>query len=132
MSRRFYPLEERKNFLLVKAAVGSMDNRSKVVKLMIDTGATYTVLPPDLLIELGCDLSSPIRTVNIAAAGGMIKVPIVEVPWFNCLGQRVELFSVIALKLPAAAAVDGLLGMDFLKTQGAIIDVKRARVEIEG
>jgi predicted aspartyl protease len=132
MSRRFYPLEERRNFLLVKAAVGSSDNRSKVVKLMIDTGATYTVLPPDLLAELGCDLTKPNRIVNIAAAGGMIKVPIIRVPWFNCLGQRVELFSVLALKLPAAAAVDGLLGMDFLKMQGAIIDVKRSQVEIEG
>jgi predicted aspartyl protease len=99
---------------------------------MIDTGATYTVLPPDLLAELGCDLTKPNRIVSIAAAGGMIKVPIIRVPWFNCLGQRVELFSVLALKLPAAAAVDGLLGMDFLKMQGAIIDVKRSRVEIEG
>ena len=108
MSRRFYPLEDRKNFLLVKAAVGSLDNRSKVVKLLVDTGANYTVLPPDLLIELGCDLNKPNRIISIAAAGGMVQVPIVRVPWFNCLGQRVESFPVIALKLPAAAAIDGL------------------------
>ena len=132
MSRRFYPLEDRKNFLLVKAAVGSLDNRSKVVKLLVDTGANYTVLPPDLLIELGCDLNKPNRIISIAAAGGMVQVPIVRVPWFNCIGQRVESFPVIALKLPAAAAIDGLLGMDFLKLQGAIIDIKRSRVEIEG
>jgi predicted aspartyl protease len=125
MSRRFYPLEDRKNFLLVKAGVGSLDTRSKVVKLLVDTGANYTVLPPDFLIELGCDLNKPVRIINIAAAGGMVQVPIVR-------GQRVESFPVIALKLPAAAAIDGLLGMDFLKLQGAIIDIKRSRVEIEG
>jgi predicted aspartyl protease len=132
MSRRFYPLEARRNFLLVKAAIGSSDNRSKVVKLLVDTGANYTVLPPALLIELGCDLDHPIQVIPIAAASGMVQVPIVQVPWVNCLGQRVDSFPVIALKLPAAAAIDGLLGMDFLKLQGAIIDIKRSRVEIEG
>jgi predicted aspartyl protease len=130
MSRRFYPLEERLNFLLVKAAVGSLDNRSKVVKLLLDTGANFTVLPPDLLTEVGCDLTRPLRVIKIGAAGGLIQVPIVEVPWFNCLGQRVERFPVVALKLPAAVALDGLLGMDFLKMQGAIVDIKRSRVEI--
>jgi predicted aspartyl protease len=131
MSRRFYPLEERLSFLLVKAAVGSLDNRSKVVKLLLDTGANFTVLPPDLLTEVGCDLANPLRVIKIGAAGGLIQVPIVEVPWFNCLGQRVEQFPVVALKLPAAVALDGLLGMDFLKMQGAIIDIKRSRVEID-
>ena len=63
MSRRFYPLEDRKNFLLVKAAIGSLDNRSKVVKLLVDTGANHTVLPPDLLIELGCNLNKPNRII---------------------------------------------------------------------
>jgi len=46
--------------------------------------------------------------------------------------SQIESFPVIALTLPAAAAIDGLLGMDFLKLQGAIIDIKRSRVEIEG
>jgi predicted aspartyl protease len=114
----------------VKAAVGSLDNRSKVVKLLLDTGANFTVLPPDLLTEVGCDLDKPLRVIKIGAAGGLIQVPIVEVPWFNCLGQRVERFPVVALKLPAAVALDGLLGMDFLKMQGAIVDIKRSRVEI--
>jgi hypothetical protein len=57
----------------------------------------YTVLPPDLLAELGCDVNTPNRIVSIAAAGGMIKVPIIRVPWFSGLGQRVELFSVLAI-----------------------------------
>jgi hypothetical protein len=43
----------------------------------------------------------------------------------------VERFPVVALKLPAAVALDGLLGMDFLKMQGAIVDIKRSRVEID-
>ncbi len=131
MSRRFYSLEERQNFLLTQAAIGSLDNHTKVIKLLIDTGANFTVLPPDLLTEIGCDLERPLRTIRIAAAGGLIQVPIVQVPWFNCIGRQVELFPVITLKLPAAAAIDGLLGMDFLKMQGAILDIKRSRFELE-
>ena len=73
-------MQERQNFLLTKAAVGSSDDYSKVVNLLIDTGANFTVLPPDLLIEVGCDLGCPSRTTRVAAAGGLIQVPIVEVP----------------------------------------------------
>ncbi len=131
MSRRLYPLEERQNYLLLKAAVGTLDNSSKLVKLLIDTGSNFTVLPPDLLIEAGCDLDNPLRVISIAAAGGMMRVPVVQVPWFGCLGERVELFPVVALKLPAAVAIDGLLGMDFLKMQGAILNIKRSRIEME-
>jgi predicted aspartyl protease len=131
MSRKYYPLEERQNFLLAKAAVGSNDGYAKVVKLLIDTGANFTVLPPDLLTEAICDLANPLRRTRIAAASGVIQVPVVEVPWFSCIGKRVERFLVLALKLPAAAALDGLLGMDFLKMHGAILNIKRSRVEWE-
>jgi predicted aspartyl protease len=112
--------------------VGSGDDCLKVVKLLIDTGANFTVLPPDLLIEVGCDLDNPLRRTQIAAAGGLIQVPIVEVPWFNCVGKRVAYFPVVALKLPAAVALDGLLGMDFLKMHGAILNIKQSRIGWEG
>ncbi|MFM2431188.1 MAG: hypothetical protein RLZZ511_2401 [Cyanobacteriota bacterium] len=130
MKLQSYQLEQRQNFLLTKAAACSVEKRCKVIRLLIDTGANFTVLPPDILREVGCDLEKPLRRIQIAAAGGLIQVPIVAVPWFNCLGQQIEEFPVAALKLPAAAAIDGLLGMDFLKMQGAVLDIRQSSILI--
>lgn len=78
--------------------------------------------------RLGCNLRSPLRMTTIVAAGGVISVPIVAVPWLNCLGIEKENFPVVALNLPVGALVNGLLGMDFLKESQAVIDVVKAEI----
>jgi hypothetical protein len=40
------------------------------------------------------------------------------------------IFPVLACALPDNTFVDGLLGMDFLKNCGAVIDVNRAEISI--
>lgn len=47
------------------------------VELIVDTGATYTVLPADILGRLGV---APIRTARLRLAdGGVVEKPIGEV-----------------------------------------------------
>ena len=53
------------------------------------------------------------------------------VPWFNCLGRVRENYPVVALSLPASSFTDGLLGMDFLREVGAIIDVANAEISLK-
>jgi len=64
-------------------------------------------------------------------ASGTINAPMVAVPWFNCLGQRIENFPIVAYTIPAAAFVDGLLGIDFLVSCKAIINVANAEIRFE-
>ena len=98
---------------------------------MVDTGASYTVLPPPILKRIGCNLERPLARKKIITANGEIAVPIVAVPWFNCLGIKRENYPVVGLSLPASSFTDGLLGMDFLREVGAVIDVANAEIRVE-
>jgi aspartyl protease family protein len=118
------------DLLWVRAAVGGKDSSVIKVRLLVDTGASFTLLPTKVVQLVGCNLEQPIRTQNVTAAGGTLAAPIVIVPWFNCLGQRIENFSVFAYTIPASTFMDGLLGMDVLRQYQAVIAVAQAEIRL--
>jgi predicted aspartyl protease len=130
-SMKIYAVERRDFLFYVRAAVGGKDDRPKIVRLLVDTGARNTVLPAQLLQEFGYDLKKPDRQVRVTAAGGILQVPVMTVAWFNCLGTNIPFFPVIALDLPRSAGIDGLLGMDFLTTIGAIVDIPQLQIAVK-
>jgi len=132
MSRvSIYAVERRDYLFYVRGAVGAEDGRNKVVRLLVDTGARRTVLPLRLLKEFGLDLTIPMKTFRVAAAGGVLQVPLFTVPWFSCIGHRWEKFEVLALDLPQSAEVDGLLGMDFLTQVKAVVDIEATEIRVQ-
>ena len=129
---RPYRLQRQGNLLILRAAVGAADGSVIVLRLLLDTGASYTMLPVEAVEALGCDTHHPLHRVRIVAANGIIVAPVVAVPWFHCLGQRLEQWPVVAHTLPPGAFVDGLLGMDFLTHFQARIAVDSAEVSLDG
>lgn len=123
-----YQLHRQGNLLISRAAIGGADGSVVILRLLLDTGASYTMLPVEAVEAIGCDTHHPLQKVRIVAANGVIIAPIIAVPWFNCLGQRVEQWPVVAHTLPQGAFVDGLLGMDFLVHFQASIAVGQAEV----
>ena len=105
-----YRLLRHGNLLLLRAAIGGRDDGVVVVRLLVDTGASYTMLPVEVVEALGCDTHHPLRTIRIVAASGIIVAPMVAVSWFHCLAQRMEEFPVVAHTLPAGTFVDGSSG----------------------
>lgn len=130
-SKKIYRCYRQQNVLWLRVAVGKSGNTPILVRLLVDTGASYTVLPTRILQRVGCNLEQPLEKKKIVTANGAIDVPIVAVPWFNCLGIKRENYPVVALSLPASSFTDGLLGMDFLREVGAIIDVANAEIRLE-
>jgi len=125
-SYRLYP--HGKNLLQTPARVGGVKKGDYFfVKLLVDTGASFTMLPVQLLKYSGYDIKHPIREENIVTGKGTIKAPVVQVSWFNCLGQTIKNFEVIAYNIPANLRVDGLLGMDFLRYFRAVILLENQR-----
>jgi clan AA aspartic protease (TIGR02281 family) len=124
--RKVYPMLRWGNLLISRAAVKQQELR--ILQLLVDTGSSFTVLPRQVLIEIGCDFQQPGQFVNIVAAGGMIRAPQITVTQFNCLGCVIENFSVIALDLPTRSPTTGLLGMDFLSQVGAFIDTRKGEI----
>ncbi|MDJ1170819.1 retropepsin-like aspartic protease [Roseofilum sp. BLCC_M154] len=129
-SRRIYRLNRQGNLLWLRASVGRARESPIVLRLLLDTGSSYTVLPCQILECLGCDLEHPLQTTTIVTASATVKLPIVSVPWFNCLGVRKEDFSVVAMDLPLSSFANGLLGIDFLREEKAIIDVFKGEISL--
>jgi predicted aspartyl protease len=129
-SRRIYRLNRQGNLLWLRASVGRSRENPIVVRLLVDTGSSYTVLPCRILECLGCNLQQPRQTTTIVTASTIVKMPIVSVPWFNCLGVRKENFSVVAMDLPIGSFTNGLLGIDFLREEKAIIDIFKGEISL--
>jgi predicted aspartyl protease len=125
---RLYP--HKPNLLLATAMIGSIQNVDDPlrVKLLVDTGASFTFLSVQTLKELGYDVNNPIRYQKIVTGNGTINSPVVMVSWFNCLGQIIKDCEVVAYTTPANLRVDGLLGMDFLTRFQAIISVREPEI----
>ena len=128
--KQIYRCHQQQNVLWLRAAVGQVQNTPLLVRLLIDTGASYTVLPIPILKRIGCNLNQPLGQKKIVTANGALTLPSVAVPWFNCLGVKRENYPVVGLDLPAQSFTDGLLGMDFLREVQAIIDVAQGEIRL--
>lgn len=71
------------------------------LKAAVDTDATYTMLPPDLLLDIGYDPASTTRRLELSTANGLVMVPVLRVRRLKCLGLTVT-------------DVEGLLGLNVL------------------
>jgi predicted aspartyl protease len=129
-AKRIYQCSRYANLLVVKAAASSNSNTIRQFRLLVDTGSSYTVLRVNILEALGCDIQNPLRRIRTPAGGGIVEAPVVAVPWFNCLGERVESFPIVAYTLPATTFADGLLGMDFLALIQAVIYAREGEIRI--
>lgn len=132
MTTRRYRLFRYRNLLVLHAAIGG-SWQPRVIRMLLDTGAAYTMLPPEILEAVGCDLDHPAREVNILTVQGTVTAPVVVVPWLHCLGRRVSQWPVVAHSLPPGLReyAVGLLGMDFLTHFRAVIDIGHEEIWLE-
>jgi predicted aspartyl protease len=104
---------------------------SRLVRLALDTGTTYTVISPDVLINAGYDLAKFTRWLRIATAGGLMDAPVVQVRSLEALGQAQLNFGVLCHSVPVEATVDGLLGLDFLRGRRLTIDFRAGALTLD-
>ncbi len=124
-----YPLERVGSLLLTKAAVSGPAG-VKVIRLLIDTGSVYTVLPVEVLESIGCSPAVSPDHVRLVTGSGYIIAAQVQVVWLQCLGRKVDQMVVVAHTLPFGSLADGLLGIDFLRHVRARILLPEGVIDI--
>ncbi len=125
---QIYPTQKTGNLLWVKASVCGQNSRTAILRLLIDTGASYTILPLNPLATIGYNLDQSTRNRKIVTASGTVDVPFIKVDWLNCLGIKMDDFSVALYDLPVSSRIDGILGMDFLIPNRAIVATHEAEI----
>ena len=84
--------------------------------MVLDTGATATILPADILADLGYDPGNPgLPRTRMITGSGVEYCPYLIVHSLIVGGEKVENAGVMCHDLPTEAGIDGLLGLNFLK-----------------
>jgi aspartyl protease family protein len=125
---KIYQLSRYGNLLIVNAAVRGKNNQIRQIKLLVDTGSSYTVIRSTLLKSIGYDSQKYLSSVRITTVSGIINAPVITVLWFSCLGQQIKEFPLVAYNLPPLTYVEGLLGIDFLNQFPLIIYPQNAEI----
>ena len=92
---------------------------SNALRMLVDTGATGTMIHLPILLALGFDLDRDGHPVQVLTASASERASRVTLTRLFALGQNRIGFPVTAHMLPEGANVDGLLGLDFF--QGHIL-----------
>jgi predicted aspartyl protease len=121
--------EPRHGPIVVKAEVTGPANGA-TVRLILDTGATTSLLEESVLIALGYDLASVTDRVVMATGSLVTSVPRVVLTRFSALDRHRFGFTVLAHTLPASVSVHGLLGLDFLRDGVLTIDFAAGRISL--
>lgn len=99
-------------------------------KLILDTGASYVVLPYDLVSRIGIPID-PKNTVRLTSVSTVETTPKIVIPEMSVLGKRVKNVEAIIKDLPPETPADGLLGLSFLKHFKLTIDFKNGLLKLE-
>jgi predicted aspartyl protease len=125
-----YPFERWWNLIVVRAAIEG-EHDIQVVRQVVDTGCSRSMLPESRLEAIGCDPSASRQRRSVLTANAIVVVPQVSLRRLHCFGKVLENFPVLCHTLPFNTHVDGLLGMDFFRAFEIAIHVRRGYIEVE-
>jgi predicted aspartyl protease len=122
--------------IVVDFLLEAADGRSSlVIPVVLDTGASMTIIATDVMGRLGYDPANPVLDrQRIITGSGIEYSPLANVCSATAIGQRVTNLDVLCHDLPPESGVDGLLGLNFLRHfkltirfRKGIIDLNRER-----
>lgn len=125
-----FPFDSSPGLIIVPAKLWG-PHGDIIVRLALDTGATYSLVGFELLKLLGYDPDLSPTRVQITTASGAENVPQVIIEKVEVLGQERRQFPVLCHTLPASANLNGLLGLDFLRGQRLVIDFRSGSLAID-
>jgi len=125
-----FPFDPRSHLIIVPARIHSRDNR-ETVDLVLDTGATRTIVSREVAQSLGYDPVTPGEWVRITTGSGTLSVPLLSVEKIEALGKAATNMRVLCHTLPSRAAIDGVLGLDFLRDTRLVIDFRAGLLTLE-
>lgn len=82
--------------------------------MILDTGASFTMVSPQLLSEIGCDPASSVDVRKITTASSVEHVSFVTVSTIEALGYKLNNIEIVSHTLPMTLPAEGLLGLNFL------------------
>jgi clan AA aspartic protease (TIGR02281 family) len=100
------------------------------IRVALDTGATYTLIPWEIAEALGYKPEMSKEKVTLITASGVETAPLIEIKKIKFLGEGLDNVPVVCHDLPPKSYVTGLLGSSFLRHFKITIDYPKGIFEI--
>lgn len=117
---------------LILVHVQLIGKESIVIKMALDTGARYTIIPHEVAEKIGCIPEKDAKKFEIITGSGCEEVLAVAIPHFATLGKELKDFEVLIHDLPKGSYFDGVLGLDFLQKFSLKVDFKKGYIDLTG
>lgn len=102
-----------------------------LVRLILDTGASRTLVNRDVIERLGYSLSAGLPTARVATSSRIENMPIITVSQNSALGLEHGNLEVLCHNLPSGTRIDGLLGLNFFRNQRLTIDFREGLITLD-
>ena len=110
-----YPFKLESNGIIVPCSVKGPQGIASL-DMIIDTAATLTVLPINLLMKVGIDVNEKTSIAWIETANGLVPRPVVRIPKMAVLGTLLSDVEAVGINFaPTGLRRRGLLGLNVLK-----------------
>jgi len=107
-------------------------NKERTAQLIVDTGASLTVLSTQIAIDLGILGTTDTELLTINTAGGSVQVNMNYLSSLNIGNARANNIAVAIHDLPdIPEQIEGLLGMSFLKHFLITLDAEHAHLILQ-
>ena len=121
------PFEKRGQVVVVEV----MLNKTVPAKLVVDTGATYTMISAAMAKELSIDPQQTQRTMPFQTANGVIQAPLTNLESVTLGGMEIKNLTAAIHDAVPSAQVAGLLGLNFLTNFRLDIDTDKGILHLE-
>ncbi len=121
------PFEKHGSVVIVQATL----NGKAAVKLILDTGATFTMISGATAKELDIDTTQNTRSIPFQTANGTIQAPLINLDSIAVAGLELKNLTAAVHDAMPDPAVAGLLGLNFLSNFRMDIDTEKGLVHLE-
>ena len=121
------PFEKQGQVVVIEA----MLNGKSRAKLVVDTGATYTMISAATAKELDIDPGRSQRTLPFQTANGVIQAPLASLESINVGGVEIRDLIAAIHDIAPNSQVAGLLGLNFLSNFRMDIDTQKSLLHLE-
>ncbi|HEY6289447.1 MAG TPA: retropepsin-like aspartic protease, partial [Nitrospiraceae bacterium] len=122
------PLQQVGHLFVVTAKL----NGEQDARLIVDTGASHSIVSHRLAIELGLYSDSTMGTVTMNTVGGSVQAPLARIKSIRLAEAEVRDSVVVIYDLPdSPGGVEGLLGLSALRQFQVTLDPTRKVLSLQ-
>lgn len=99
--------------------------------VLIDTGAAFTVIPPEIADFLDLEVNRDYPRARLVTASGIIETPVKVLDRLEIADIRVEKLPVVIHKIPDPAPIKVLLGMNFIEKVRLTVNGKDGKFDLQ-